>query len=634
MNVENGNRAPVESLSDMELVEQAKRGGSSAFAELWRRHSSAGRTVARSFTSSTDPDDLVSEAFANIFQAIQRGGGPTGAFRPYLFTTIRNTAVGWSRKLRHEQPIDDLGELEDPLTSEDRTVEALDRSLTAQAFRSLPTRWQEALWYSEVESMSAQEIGPLLGMKANAVAALTYRAREGLRQAWIQAHLTDAPVDSECRWVIERLGSFTRGHLGNRDAARLRAHLADCARCAIVAEEAEDVGSRLAMVLLPLAAGVAGAAGYVAWLQAGAPATVVAMGSSVAGLVGSGSGGTAAGSSGIAGAAGAGSTAAGSATAGVAGTGLAAAGVSTGLVAAIVGGVVVVAGIAAAALLGPTLFAPTPSSAEAVVEPTAAPSDEASAPPTTVPTPTSTALPTPSPTPTTVPTAVPAPEATSVPVAQPSATAVPRPTTPAAPVAEPTAEPSATPEPTPTPTPTPSATPVPPRVDLTADPNGQVFPSLAGSAEPGARILVEHDGTLMAQTTADDDGAWRIPVVAGLPVGTSTLTIVQIGADGVRTEAAPVTVALTAPTIIAASTAADGVPFTFFLIGASGAVEVLVDGEVADTGSIRLLGTTATVTFDGIGEHTLAVRYTSSALGDVRVGPTDSTTIIVREPQG
>ena len=41
-----------------------------------------------------------------------------------------------------------------------------------------------------------------------------------------------------------------------RDQARVEAHLAECTRCSIVASEAKEVSSRLALVLLPLALGV------------------------------------------------------------------------------------------------------------------------------------------------------------------------------------------------------------------------------------------------------------------------------------------------------------------------------------------------------------------------------------------
>ena len=126
--------------------------------------------------------------------------------------------------------------------------------------------------------MAPQQIAPLIGMSANATAALAYRAREGLRQAWIRAHLRNADNEPECRWTIDRLGGYTRGKLRGRDTPRLEAHLDDCARCTIVAAEAREVGSRLALVLLPLAAGIGGATAYSAWLSQGAPAVNVALG--------------------------------------------------------------------------------------------------------------------------------------------------------------------------------------------------------------------------------------------------------------------------------------------------------------------------------------------------------------------
>ncbi|MET0297424.1 MAG: sigma-70 family RNA polymerase sigma factor, partial [Microbacterium sp.] len=262
-------------LGDADLVLRTRSGDSAAFGELWRRHYRSGVTVARSVTSSLDPDDLVQEAYTRIYQSIQKGGGPTGSFRAYLFTSIRNTAAGWGRA-RKETAIDELDAVEDPSSSEHATSEALDRSLTHQAFRSLPTRWQEVLWYSEIEGMKPSEIAPLLGLKATAVAQLTFRAREGLREAWIQAHLRSVEDGSECQWTIERLGAYARNNLGRRDQGKVDAHLADCARCSIVASEAKEVGSRLALVLLPLAIGATGTAGYLAALQGGG-APIVAL---------------------------------------------------------------------------------------------------------------------------------------------------------------------------------------------------------------------------------------------------------------------------------------------------------------------------------------------------------------------
>lgn len=251
---------PKLTASDEALVEQTRAGDQRAYAELWRRHFRSGARVARQFTSSIDADDLVSEAYTRIYQRVLAGGGPTGAFRPYLFTTIRNLASSWGAA-RKDVQVDDIADFEDPATLDDPAAVALDRTLTARAFRTLPDRWQSVLWYTEVEGMDPHEVAPIMGMTANGVAALSYRAREGLRKAWLQAHINDATASGECQWTISKLGDHARRGLSNRDRERMTDHLATCAKCSIISEEVDEVGSRLALVMIPLLlGGVAGGA--------------------------------------------------------------------------------------------------------------------------------------------------------------------------------------------------------------------------------------------------------------------------------------------------------------------------------------------------------------------------------------
>lgn len=368
MIVHEENTTHDETIGDADLILRTRSGDTEAFGELWRRHYPSGLSVARSVTSSIDPDDLVQESYTRIYQAIIKGGGPNGSFRAYLFTSIRNTAAGWGRA-RRETAIDELDTVADPDTTDQAASEALDRSLTAQAFRSLPSRWQEVLWYTEIEQMKPQEVGPLLGMKAGAVSQLAFRAREGLREAWIQAHLRSAEDGSECQWTIEHLGAYSRGNLSTRDHKRLELHLDECARCMIVAAEAKDVSKRLALVLLPLVLGVTGAAGYLATLQgAGTPiVALAAMPSSIPGAVFAGDPGVTHAATGLAASGGSGSGAGGSAggTAGSsAGAGAGAAGgVFTGI-GALVGvgsAALVVAGVVAASTIIPGLAGADPA---------------------------------------------------------------------------------------------------------------------------------------------------------------------------------------------------------------------------------------------------------------------------------
>jgi hypothetical protein len=109
-----------------------------------------------------------------------------------------------------------------------------------------------------------------MGMTANGVAALSYRAREGLRKAWLQAHVNDETAPPECRWAISRMGENARKSLAKRDSERMSDHLATCARCSIINEEVDEVGSRLALVMMPLLlGGVAGGSFLASFGQAG-----------------------------------------------------------------------------------------------------------------------------------------------------------------------------------------------------------------------------------------------------------------------------------------------------------------------------------------------------------------------------
>ena len=247
--------------SDQELIESARSGDTSAFAELWRRHYRSAARVARQFTSSIDADDLVSEAYARIFQRVRAGGGPTGAFRPYLYTTIRNLASTWGAAAAKDVQVDVIEEFEDDRIPDDPAAWALDRTLTAKAFRALPERWQTVLWYTEVEGMDPHEVAPVMGLTANGVAALSYRAREGLRAAWLQAHISNEGTSADCRWTMSRLGDRTRNGLTAREKEKVELHLLGCTKCSVISEEVDEVGSHLAMIMIPLLlGGVAGGA--------------------------------------------------------------------------------------------------------------------------------------------------------------------------------------------------------------------------------------------------------------------------------------------------------------------------------------------------------------------------------------
>ena len=248
--------------SDADLLERVRAGDREAYGELWIRHEPAATSLARYLTRSNhDADDVVADAFARVLRAINGGAGPTEAFRPYLLTAVRRTA--WRRsedasrhRLGAEEDEADLLDLRLTVEAEDRSDEAL----VLLAFQELPERWQLVLWHTEIEGQPPAAVAPLLGLSANATAALAVRAREGLRQSYLQAHLQSRPADT-CRFSVEHLGSFVREGLGKRDTAKVEAHLADCDDCQGLQADLGSLNKALRSVVGPAVLG-AGAAQY------------------------------------------------------------------------------------------------------------------------------------------------------------------------------------------------------------------------------------------------------------------------------------------------------------------------------------------------------------------------------------
>ncbi|HET7070782.1 MAG TPA: sigma-70 family RNA polymerase sigma factor [Nocardioides sp.] len=257
----------IDGPGDAELISAVRGGDVDAYGELFARHVDAARRLARQLAGHADADDLVSDAFTKVLTVLQRGGGPDLAFRAYLLTAVRRLHVDKLRAGSRLRPVDDMTPFDPGLPFHDTAVEGFENAAAARAFASLPERWQMVLWHMEVEQQKPAEIAPLLGMSANSVSALAYRAREGLRQAFLSQHATD-PDDVDCAWTRDHLGAYVRGGLSRRDAQKVDDHLAACRACAAVYLELTEVNSGLAALLAPLLLGAAGA-GYLSSSGAG-----------------------------------------------------------------------------------------------------------------------------------------------------------------------------------------------------------------------------------------------------------------------------------------------------------------------------------------------------------------------------
>ncbi|MFD4713586.1 sigma-70 family RNA polymerase sigma factor [Streptomyces sp. NPDC058430] len=446
--------------ADADLIALMRSGDDTAYEELYRRHSTAVHRYARTCCrDGHTADDLTAEVFARMLQAVRGGSGPEHAVRAYLLTTVRRVAAGWTKSAKREHLVEDFAvfaqqaarssEVSDDdtldLGADVRAMHEAEQSMAMQAFRSLPERWQAVLWHTEVEDESPSEVATLFGLDANGTRVLAKRAREGLKEAYLQAHVsTTLTQDEGCARYADRLGAYARGSLRTRAERGLRKHLEECAKCRLAAGQIKEVAGGIPGVVPVAVIGWFGAAGY---------AKVVALiGGGAASAAGAGAAAAAGGSSG-----------------GAAGGGAAA---SEGLGAPVKAGIaagVVAAGVAVAVAIA---LAGDPQKPR----PEAHKEKPAVSQPLTPPKPTPPPEPKPEP---------PAPKPKPPPEPAPAPTPTPKPTP--KPTPEPTPPPKPTPEPTPKPTPPTPPTPPPPPAPAVYQLNQLSYRGLGDGTEPEIR---------------------------------------------------------------------------------------------------------------------------------------------------
>ena len=521
----------IEAPGDAELISAVRGGDVDAYGALFERHVEAARRLARQLVPAGDADDLVSEAFVKVLGVLQRGGGPDVSFRAYLLTSVRRLQVDRIRATARLHTTDDMEAFDPGVPFVDTAVEGFESAAAARAFASLPERWQLVLWHTEVEGDKPADIAPILGMSANSVSALAYRAREGLREAFLTQHAAELEADT-CRWTHGQLGAYVRSSISRRDGAKVEDHLNECRACMAVYLELTEVNSNLGALLAPLLLGTAATA-YLGAAAGGSVPVGLALlvgrardlvtGNAAAAAVAGVAASTAIVAGGIAfGTRGPDPAPDASATRDQAASATISASSETSPSASATDrssrsgsgpeAVVLTPGDEVDLLTEPTTGDPTPGDAP-TSDPTSNPTSDPTSDPTSSPTSNPTSNPTSSPTanptstPTTSPTANPTSNPTTTPTSNPTANPTSTPTS--SPTANPTSNPTSSPTANPTSNPTPTPTPPPPALP---------DPSLTGSvggARPTYDVVVR---------------------IAGLPAGSTAVLVVESAdANVVRT---------------------------------------------------------------------------------------------------
>jgi len=256
--------------SDADLVSMTRDGSREAFALLWTRHHLAAKVCAeRVWGDVHEAEDLVSEAFVRVLDAINNGNGPTEQFRHYLYQVIRNLA---NQRRRHgEAVVYDLETFVDERhRTEEDVVAGFDRDLMVAAFYAMNPRERQVLWLHEVEELPPRQIAAQMDLGARHVSTLLCRARQSFAVNWLQANVYSAgETGGEHGWCLRHVGQVMAGQGTDGTKARMRRHLNGCESCRDVAEGVGEVATKLGLGLASAVLGVSvGALGVIAPVSA------------------------------------------------------------------------------------------------------------------------------------------------------------------------------------------------------------------------------------------------------------------------------------------------------------------------------------------------------------------------------
>ena len=128
-----------------------------------------------------EADDLVQEALTRVLSHM-RAWRPVRDLRAYLFTTMHNVFIDWTRRRQNRRdhvPIEDvMGTLSSPAT-QPRRLEFRD---LLQGLAALPEQQREVLLLVGLEGMSYLETARILDVPIGTVMSRLSRGREALRQ--------------------------------------------------------------------------------------------------------------------------------------------------------------------------------------------------------------------------------------------------------------------------------------------------------------------------------------------------------------------------------------------------------------------------------------------------------------------
>jgi RNA polymerase sigma-70 factor, ECF subfamily len=167
------------------LVDQAQRGDREALEALYLLHFDRIYSYLHmSVGNRQDAEDLTTQTFLKMLEAIGRFRWRSAPFSAWLFRIAHNLAMDHFRANRRWQPEEEVPELEGAAESsaEEAALEAIGRRSMLELLETLSHEQQQVLTLKFVFRFSNGEAATILGKSEGAVKSLQHRALASLER--------------------------------------------------------------------------------------------------------------------------------------------------------------------------------------------------------------------------------------------------------------------------------------------------------------------------------------------------------------------------------------------------------------------------------------------------------------------
>src|SRR4051812_4969307 len=233
-------RRPATEADDDRLVTAVRAGDDAAFEAIYDRYAPGLLAFCHHMLSSRDDaEDALQHSLSAAYRTLRASDRPV-ELRPWLYTIARNRCLSLLRARRPDASLDTTPE---PRGRSDELADVVqlrsDLRDLVQDLRLLPDDQRAALVLFEIDGLSHDEIGTVLGVRRQKVKALVFQAREGLMRA-------RSARETPCTEMRSQLATQA-GRIPSR--SMLRRHIERCPSCALFEAEVSRQRAGLALIL-------------------------------------------------------------------------------------------------------------------------------------------------------------------------------------------------------------------------------------------------------------------------------------------------------------------------------------------------------------------------------------------------